>query len=157
MALVTRTFLDTSVLIGGLIEMGPASGPAQRILTAVADGKLGQVHTAWHCCLEFYAVSTRLPDELRLSPADALRLVEDEILARFQVHQLPARGHLSFFRAIAGDRIAGGRVYDAHIAEIARAAGAGVAVTENRRHFSGLLRHGVRVLTAAEFVHDAGI
>jgi len=38
-------------------------------------------------------------------------------------------------RAAARDAIVGGRLYDAHIAEIARSAGAGVVVTDNRRHF----------------------
>ena len=54
-------------------------------------------------------------------------------------------------RATARDGIAGGRVYDAHIADIARAAGATVAVTDNRRHFLSALRYDMRVETPAEF------
>ena len=69
-------FFDTSVLLGGLIDLGPSSAPAQRLMTAVATGQLRRVHTAWHCCLEFYAVSTRLPEELRLHPRDAWRLID---------------------------------------------------------------------------------
>jgi predicted nucleic acid-binding protein len=42
-------------------------------------------------------------------------------------------------RAASRDVIAGGRIYDAHIAEIARAAGAAVVVTDNRRHFLSAL------------------
>jgi hypothetical protein len=49
------------------------------------------------------------------------------------------------------DAIAGGRVYDAHIADVARVAGARVIVTENRRHFVTVLRYGIRVETSAEF------
>lgn len=150
MALVTRAFLDTSVLLGGLIDMGPAVASAQRVMAAVAGGKLPGARTAWHCCLEFYAVATRLPEELRLSPEDAAQLVESEILSRFEVRQLPDRRHLEFFRSVAIDRIVGGRLYDAHIAEVARSAGAALIVTENRRHFTALLKHGIRVLTAAE-------
>lgn len=33
----------------------------------------------------------------------------------------------------------------------ARAAGARLVITDNRRHFTALLRHDVRVLTSAEF------
>ena len=69
--MVTGVFLDTSILLAGLIELGPASGPAQELMAAVAGGRLRRPCTAWHCCLEFYAVSTRLPEEFRLSPADA--------------------------------------------------------------------------------------
>jgi predicted nucleic acid-binding protein len=50
------------------------------------------------------------------------------------------------------DGIAGGRVYDAHIAEVARTARADVIVTDNRRHFLAALRHGVRVETPSEFL-----
>jgi predicted nucleic acid-binding protein len=50
------------------------------------------------------------------------------------------------------DGTVGGRVYDAHIAEVARAAGARVVVTDNRRHFVAALRHGLRVETPAEFL-----
>jgi hypothetical protein len=55
-------------------------------------------------------------------------------------------------RAAAADGVAGGRVYDAHIADVARAAGARVVVTDNRRHFMAALRHGLRVETPAEFL-----
>jgi len=41
---------------------------------------------------------------------------------------------------------------DAHIAEVARASGATVIVTDNRRHFVASLRHGIRIETPAEFL-----
>ena len=50
------------------------------------------------------------------------------------------------------DGISGGRIYDAHIAEIARAANAAVIVTDNRRHFLSALRYDMRVETPSEFV-----
>jgi len=62
-------FLDTSVLLAGLIDFGPQSAPAQRLLHAVAEKELQNAATAWHCCLEFFSVSTRLPPEFRLTPA----------------------------------------------------------------------------------------
>ena len=46
----------------------------------------------------------------------------------------------------------GGRIYDAHIAEMAREAGAAVVVTDNRRHFLSALRYGMRVETPTEFL-----
>jgi len=145
-------FLDTSVLLAGLIELGPQSTPAHLLLHAVAEKKLDAASTAWHCCLEFYSVSTRLPAEFRLAPADALRLVEEEIFARMAVHDLPPGDRLPLLRAAAHDAVAGGRIYDAHIAEVARTARAEVVVTDNRRHFVAALRHGIRVETPAEFV-----
>jgi toxin FitB len=151
MAGLSAHFFDTSTILAGIIELGSEHSAPQTLMDAVVAGRFEGPMTAWHCCLEFYSVATRLPRELRVQPADALRLVEEEILGRFQVHALPKARRTSFLRSIVHDAIAGGRIYDAHIAEVARHAGATVVVTENRRHFAHLMRHGVRVLTSAEF------
>jgi predicted nucleic acid-binding protein len=145
-------FLDTSVLLAGLVDFGPQSAPAQSLMHAVAEKQVAGPATAWHCCLEVFSVATRLPPEFRLTPADAARLLEQEVFGRMAVHDLPARDRLPMLAAAAKDGIAGGRVYDAHIADVARAAGAGVVVTDNRRHFLAALRHGLRVETPAEFL-----
>ena len=145
-------FLDTSVLVAGLIDFGPQSARAHSLLHAVAEKTVAPAATAWHCCLEFYSVSTRLPVEYRLAPRDAARLVEEEIFGRMSVHDLPGAERLPMLRAAANDAIGGGRIYDAHIAEVARAAKASVIVTDNRRHFLAALRHGIRVETPAEFL-----
>ena len=68
------------------------------------------------------------------------------------VHDLPPGERLPMLRAAARDAIVGGRVYDAHIAEVARTAGVEVVVTDNRRHFLSALRYGLRVETPAEFL-----
>jgi predicted nucleic acid-binding protein len=156
-AVALPIFVDTSVLLAGLIEMAGPNTPAQRTLAAVAKGRFAQPRTAWHCCLEFYSVSTRLPEEFRLRPEDAARLVEEEILARFDVDVLPARSRLPLFRDALADGVAGGRIYDSHIAEVARAGGAKTVVTENRRHFLSLLRSGIVVLTADELAADLSL
>jgi hypothetical protein len=55
-------------------------------------------------------------------------------------------------KSAAADSTAGGRIYDAHIAEVARAGGAAVIVTDNRRHFMAALKHAIRVETPTEFL-----
>ena len=147
-------FFDTSVLLAGLIDLGPQNGPAQSLMHAVAEEKIPSPATAWHCCMEFYSVATRLPPEYRLSPTDAVHLLEEEILARLSIHDLPAGDRSLMLRLLAEDRIAGGRVYDVHITEVARAAGARIIVTDNRRHFLSALRHGLRVETPSEFLQE---
>ena len=149
---VTPVFLDTSVLLAGLIELGPQSHAPHQVLHGVAERTIAPAATAWHCCLEFYSVSTRLPAEFRLTPANALLLIEEEILGRLTVHDLPGADRVALLRAAAAEGAAGGRIYDAHIADVARACGASVIVTDNRRHFVAALRHGLRVETPAEFV-----
>ena len=145
-------FLDTSVILAGLIDFGPQSAPAQSLLHAVAEKRVQSPATAWHCCLEFYSVATRLPPEFRVSPADAVTLLEEEVFERMAIHDLPAADRLSMIRGAAHDAIAGGRIYDCHIADVARAAGARVVVTDNRRHFLSALRYDLRVETPDEFL-----
>ena len=74
-----RPFLDTSVLLAGLIDFGPQSAPAQEVLHAVAEEQVARAATAWHCCLEVFSVATRLPPEFRLVPAEAVSLIQEEI------------------------------------------------------------------------------
>ena len=145
-------FLDTSVLLAGLVDFGPQSAPAQSLLHLVSEQRLDKPATAWHCCLEFFSVATRLPPEFRIAPADAALLVQEEVFGRMTVHDLPPGERLPMLRAAARDAIVGGRVYDAHIAEVARTAGVEVVVTDNRRHFLSALRYGLRVETPAEFL-----
>lgn len=95
-------------------------------------------------------MTTRLPEEYRFEPETALRLLREEILARFLVHDLQAELRKEFLVSAAREGTAGGRIYDAYIAEIARQAGARLVATENRRQFTPLLRHGIRVLVSAE-------
>jgi predicted nucleic acid-binding protein len=145
-------FLDTSVLLAGLVDFGPQSAPAQLLLHAVAEKRIDGPATAWHCCLEFFSVATRLPPEYRVAPADAVVLLQGEVFARMAVHDLPAADRLPMLQAAAREAIVGGRIYDAHIAEVARAGGATVVVTDNRRHFLSALRYGLRVETPSEFL-----
>jgi predicted nucleic acid-binding protein len=149
--MAVMVFLDTSVLLGGLVDFGPQSAPAHTVLHAIAEKTIAAAATAWHCCLEFYSVSTRLPPEFRLTPEQALQLLEEEVVARLDVHDLPAAARLPMLRHAAAEGTAGGRIYDTHIAEIARTAAASIIVTDNRKHFVAALRHGIRVETTAEF------
>jgi predicted nucleic acid-binding protein len=150
--LAVTVFLDTSVLLAGLVDFGPQSAPAQSLMHGVAEKTIQSPGTAWHCCLEFYSVSTRLPPEFRLTPADAVQLLHEEILDRMAVHDLPSADRPALLKAAAQDGTAGGRIYDAHIAEVARAARADVVVTDNRRHFLSALRYGMRIETPTEFL-----
>jgi predicted nucleic acid-binding protein len=146
------SFFDTSVLLAGLVDFGAGSAPSQAILHAVAEKRVTAPATAWHCCLEFFSVATRLPPEFRVTPSDATILLEHEVFARMAVHDLPAAHRIQMLQAAARDGVVGGRIYDAHIAEVARVAGASVVITANRRHFLSALRHGMRVETPEEFL-----
>lgn len=150
--MAVKAFFDTSVLLAGLIDFGEQSAPAQRLMDQVANNSIERPGTAWHCCLEFYSVATRLPAEFRLAPANAARLLAHEVFARMSVHDLSDDDRAIFIEAAVRDATVGGRIYDAHIADVARAAGAAVIITDNRRHFLSALRHGMRVASPLEFL-----
>ncbi len=151
MAVVERVFLDTSILLSGLIDFGESSQPSMRIYDAVAAERVRKVCTAWHCCLEFFSVSTRLPMEFRIPPGEALLLLQQEVIPRLKVVQLPGAMLQPFLESLAGGQVRGGRIYDAHIAEIAKSSDARIVVTNNQRHFIQLLKEDIRVLTAVQF------
>ena len=154
--MVKRTFLDTSVLLGGLLDIRPPDRHAQEVMSRISDRQFTSAVTAWHCILEFCSVSTRLPVEYRLTPAEACRLIEEAILPYCQVVDLPEDQRLPFLRSCAVGRVVGGRVYDHHISEVARAARVSVVLTGNARHFGGLTLHGISVLSAREWIEGPG-
>ncbi len=154
MALLGPVFLDSSILVAGLIDFGDGSGQddPQRVLDAVVAGRVPKGQTAWHCCLEFYSVATRLPAEYRLTPEAARRLLDSVVFRDLEVHGLPAARRKALLDDCISDRVVGGRVYGRHIGAVAVAADARILVTENGRHFASLLRQGVEVLSAREFL-----
>lgn len=129
MAALSQVFFDTSVLVGGAIQGGEESLACHRVLDAVAEGRLRQPVSAWHCCLELFSVLTRLPPEYRLDAADAMRLLEEEVLARFDVLALPATEHGPVLRRAVLEQATGERIYDAHVGHVALRAGCSVVVT----------------------------
>lgn len=144
-------FVDTSVLLGALIDFGARSAAALALFEAIVAARGDRrPKTAWHCCLEAYSVATRLPEEYRLRPSEAVTLIEAEIIARFEILDLPPLARLEFLQDCARAGVSGGRLYDAHIAAIARASRAKIVITDNRRDFAGVERAGVRVVDAAE-------
>lgn len=85
--------------------------------------------------IEAYAVLTRLPMPHRLAPHDAMTLLDANFLGQGQVAGTDPRRSPELLRQFVDAGIAGGRTYDAMIAEAARDAGATVLLTFNRRHF----------------------
>lgn len=148
-----RPFLDTSILLGGLIDFGKSSQAPMELLDQIAESKIRNAATAWHCCLEFYSVATRLPEEYRLSLETAREFVVEEIIARLKIRTLDATRQEDFFTSAEQHTIRGGRIYDYHIGMIALTGTASVIVTENKKHFLNFERQGIDVLTANEFLN----
>lgn len=93
-----------------------------------------------HALAETYSVLTRLPGDARVSPADAVALIDENFPESFQ---LGARAARSAHREFARRGIAGGATYDGLVALAARERGA-LLVTRDARARSTYEALGVR-------------
>src|SRR5512145_456526 len=85
--------------------------------------------------VEAYAVLTRLPPPHRLSPSDAITLLDTNFMRGVKVIALDERSYRKLLRQVSNLGIAGGRTYDAVIASCAIKGKARVVLTFNERDF----------------------
>jgi len=147
-----RPFFDTSILLAGLIDFGAPSVAPIQILDRIANRQIHDASTAWHCCLEFYSVATKLPEEYRLTPDVAQEFVDEEIMGRLGIEILDRADQRQFFREATRNTIRGGRIYDFHIGTVALVHQTSAIITENKKHFLNFERQAIDVLSASEFL-----
>lgn len=99
--------------------------------------------------IESYSVLTRLPPPHRLSPADALVLLDANFM-RGKIVALDGRSYVALLRRAADDGIAGGQTYDAVIAACVLKARAHALLTFNADHFRYLAERGMNVVVPGE-------
>ncbi len=120
---MTVVALDTSVAVPLLVQTHRQHDHVVRWW----DGR--DVALAGHALPETYSVLTRLPGDLRLTPADAARLLS----ARFRAPLLLGSAEVAKLPdALARLGIAGGAVYDALVALAAAKHGAPLATRDAR-------------------------
>ncbi len=146
-----KAFLDTNIFVSGLLEVS-ADSACRDILVALANRRLRSGVTAWHCCLEFFSVTTRLPPDYRLSPEIAITLLTEHVFNRVEVVDLPIEDAVAWLTNQAASKIRGGLVYDAHLAQIAARAGCAAVVTQNIADFQLVAPPGVEILSPRQFV-----
>ena len=136
---MTILALDTSVAVPLLVQ-------THRDHAAVVGWWRGRdIALAGHALAETYSVLTRLPGDLRLSPADAAKLLAARfagplLLPNAEMAKLPER--------LAALGIAGGAVYDALVALAAAHHGAELA-TRDARATATYEQVGVRVVAVS--------
>jgi predicted nucleic acid-binding protein len=141
-------FVDTSCIVAAVCAWHTHHPRA----AAEIERRLGareRLATAAHALAETYAVLTRFPAPHRLSPADALALLEGNFIDRAQIVALDAGGYRALLRRAGKEGITGGRTYDALIGECALKAKAAVLLTFNAGHFALLEASGVRIVIPA--------
>ena len=96
--------------------------------------------------VESYAVLTRLPPPHRVAPAIALQLIEGSFTRQGQIIALGARSYRMLVHRLAEAQIAGGRAYDAVIAECALREPDVALLTFNESDFSPFARRGLAIV-----------
>ena len=129
--------LDASVIVPGLLSWHAQHEAASAKLVALLQRSV-KVLLPLHSLVEAYAVMTRLPPPHRLSPKDALAILEGSFGKRSILVGLDGEEGWDLIRDLGQRSIAGGTTYDGLIAACARKGGARRLLTFNRRHFERL-------------------
>lgn len=115
------TAVDTSVAVPLLV----VSHPSHRGVQAWAVGR--ELALSGHALAETYSVLTRLPGDARLTPGDAVRLIDDNFARSIELSDAAAA-----HRTLAAKGIAGGAVYDGIVALAALGVGVPLATRDAR-------------------------
>jgi len=129
-----KVLFDTSVLIAALIDSHPEFPVAFSWLSKVKHGEI-KGYLGTHTLAELYAVLSSLPTQRKISPNDIWRLIQESILANFEVVELTKRDYRVILESLAKSNIRGGATYDALIAHAAAKAKVDKLLTFNPGHF----------------------
>jgi predicted nucleic acid-binding protein len=129
-----RVFFDTSVLVAAIVEAHPRHSEAAPWLARAKAGAI-EFLVASHSLAELYSVLSTLPTRPRISPADAWRLVQENVAAKARLISLTPSEYSETIRRASVRGLAGGVIYDALIAGAAEKAGADRLLTLNKADF----------------------
>jgi predicted nucleic acid-binding protein len=129
-----RLFFDTSVLIAAMVESHPAHTFALPWLQRIRDGADTGILSA-HSLAELYAILTRLPLRPRIGAVTARRLIQQNVLACFEVVSLSQSDYAAVIDRLADLGVVGGAVYDAVIMQAAARANPDQVITLNPSDF----------------------
>jgi predicted nucleic acid-binding protein len=141
---MTRFLPDTSVMVAAVCSWHESHDAA----TAELERRFARgdaLIVAAPALVETYAVLTRLPPPHRLSPIDAMTLLDSNFLTGSTLTALDVKTYTTLLRNASGKGIAGGRVYDWVIAACAVKANVSVLMTFNAKDFMPLLPEQVEI------------
>jgi predicted nucleic acid-binding protein len=137
--------LDASVIVAALLAAHEHHRPAAAELQALL-AEPGDVILPLQALVEAYSVMTRLPSPYRLSPKDALTILERSLRQRTIVVGLDGEEAWGLIKGLSQSQIAGATSYDGLIAACARKGGAQRLLTFNRTHFERLPGAGLEIV-----------
>jgi predicted nucleic acid-binding protein len=106
-----KVYLDTNVLVAASVQEHQHHVQSFDLVKAVKEGAL-QGFIGTHGLAEFYSGLTRAPFIPRVHPAEAGRLLDDNILPYFELIALTADDYKAILRSCANAGLIGGVVFD---------------------------------------------
>jgi predicted nucleic acid-binding protein len=143
--------LDTSVVVALLSPWHVSHDLTLSALEKISGPRTRFIIPA-QVLAETYSVLTRLPAPHRISPADAIRLLEANFQRDARVDSLSGSKFWAALSGAAETKVAGGRTYDWLIAQTAAEAGETLLVTFNRRDFEQFETESLRVRVPEELL-----
>ena len=131
-----KAYFDTTVLVAACIQSHPQHSAAATVLGAV--GKQFEGYLSGHGLAELYSVLTRAPFTPPVYPAEAWRMLEQNVLTRCQLVVLEAGELTEMLRNCADQGWVGGQVYDVIHVRCALKIACDRLYTLNQRHFREL-------------------
>ena len=134
---MAKWYFDTPVLVAAAVSQHEHNARANSILDELAGGS----HTGYmsaHSLTEVYSVLTRVPFTPRVSPADAIRAIEAQILSRMTRISLDETEYIEVVRRAAREGWIGGRIHDAIHIRCAAKANCDRIYTFNLRDFRAI-------------------
>ncbi|MFN8491878.1 MAG: PIN domain-containing protein [Caldilineaceae bacterium] len=129
-----RLLFDTSTLIAALLKPHEAHPFAHPWLDQVLAG----VHTGVLCAhslAELYSTLTRMPLQPKITAADALDLLRENVLSTFEIVGLTPADYVTILEHLQKRNLVGGMTYDALIMFVAVKASVDKVITLNGRDF----------------------
>lgn len=143
------TAIDSSVIVAGVLSWHEQHQRASAALVALLK-RTGKIVVPLHSLVEAYAVITRLPPPHRLSPENALAILQEPFRSRSVSVGLDGEEGWDLIGELARLSIAGGTSYDGLIMACARKGGAQRILTFNSRHFERLGVEGIEIVVPGE-------
>jgi predicted nucleic acid-binding protein len=132
-----KVLFDTSVLVPALVEQLSNHAVCFETLRAyTSDGNIGVCST--HCLAECYSTLTALPLPRRVSPQEALALIERSVIGKLEVVELETADYQAALAKVVECGLTSGIIYDALHARVATKAGCQRIYTYNHNHFRPL-------------------
>jgi predicted nucleic acid-binding protein len=140
-----KVLFDTSVLVAAIVEAHPRHSGAASWLKRAKSGEI-EFLTASHSLAELYSVLSTFPARPRISPTNAWRLVQENVVESARLIALSPADYSMTLQRASEMGLSGGVIYDALIARAAQKAGAERLLTLNEADFLRVWPDGASIL-----------